>query len=126
MVLLSITNTGDNILRFIGTLFVFVMVLVVTYFVTRWIGQTSQGKLSNRNIRVVEGCRLGQNKSVQIVKVGNKYLVLGVGKDEISYLGEVKEEDLAITENKVKPLPEFKDILDRAKEKIPTRRKKDD
>ncbi|MCR4802210.1 MAG: flagellar biosynthetic protein FliO [Lachnospiraceae bacterium] len=125
MFLLSIGNTTDNYLRLIGTLFVFVVVLVVAYYVTRWIGQKEQGRFGEKNIRIIEGYRMGTNKSVQIVKVGNKYFVLGVGKDEISYLGEVNEEELVFPENTIKPLPEFKDILAKAKEKIPTKNKRE-
>ena len=125
MCMLSITDTGDNFLQFISLLAVFVLVLIVAYFVTRWIASYGQGQMGNKNIRVIEGYRMGPNKTIQIVKVGNKYLVLGVGKDDISYLGEVEEKDLAITDETIKPLPEFKDILAKAKGKIPTKKNKE-
>lgn len=127
MFILSITNTGDNFLQFISVLFVFVVILIVAYFVARWIGAQGQGRgqFGNRNIRVVEGYRMGPNKTIQIVKVGNKFFVLGVGKDEISYLGEVEEEDLAITEDTMKPLLDFKDFLAKAKNKVPTKKNKE-
>lgn len=125
MFILSITNTGDNFLQFISVVFVFVLILVVAYFVTRWIVAQGQTQFGNRNIRVVEGYRMGPNKTIQIVKVGNKFFVLGVGKDEISYLGEVEEEDLAITEDTMKPLPDFKTLLAKAKDKVPTKKNKE-
>lgn len=102
----------------IAVLFVFVCILIVTYFVTRWIGTVGQTQYGNRNIRVIEGCRVGPNKMVQIVKVGSKFYVLGVGKDEISYIGEMEEEELSMTENTLSPLPEFREILAKAKEKV--------
>ena len=125
MYLTSTMNTVDNFLQFIAVIFIFVANLVAAYFVTRWIGGASMSQYQNKNIRIIEGCRVGQNKMVQIVKVGNKYFVLGIGKDEISCLGEVKEQDLTITENEIKPLPEFKDILAKVKEKIPTNKNKE-
>ena len=125
MYILSMTNTGDNFLQFLSVLIVFVVILVVAYYVTRWIGSYGQGQTGNKNIRVIEGYRMGPNKTIQIVKVGNKYLVLGVGKDEISYLGEVEEEDLAITEDTMKPLPDFKTLLAKAKDKVPTKKNKE-
>lgn len=125
MYLTSTMNTVDNFMHFIVVIFIFVAILVAAYFVTRWIGTAGMSQYCNRNIRVIEGCRVGQNKMVQIVKVGNKYFVLGIGKDEISCLGEVKEADLAIAEDEIKPLPEFKDILAKVKEKIPTNKNKE-
>lgn len=125
MYLTSTMNTVDNFLQFIAVIFIFVAILVAAYFVTRWIGTAGMSQYQNKNIRIIEGCRVGQNKMVQIVKVGNKYFVLGIGKDEISCLGEVKEEDLAITEDEIKPLPEFKEILAKVKEKVPTKKNKE-
>ena len=128
MYILSVTETssvgkfGENFLQFLATLFIFVLVLLVAYFVTRWIGTVGQGQLGNKNIRVIEGYKIGPNKSIQIVKVGNKLFVLGIGKDEISCLGEVEEEDLAITEDTISPLPDFKELLAKAKEKVPTKK----
>ena len=97
MYLTSTMNTVDNFMHFIVVIFIFVAILVAAYFVTRWIGTVGMSQYRNRNIRVIEGCRVGQNKMVQIVKVGNKYFVLGIGKDEISCLGEVKEADFIFT-----------------------------
>lgn len=125
MYLTSTMNTVDNFLQCIAVIFVFVLILVAAYFVSRWIGTTGMSQYQDKNIRIIEGCRVGQNKMVQIVKVGKKYFVLGIGKDEITCLGEVKEEDLAITEDEIKPLPEFKEILAKVKEKIRTKKNKE-
>lgn len=124
MCLFLTLDTGNNILQLFAVMTVFVLILVVAYFVTRWIG-TNQGRnFFGKNIRVIEGCRIGTNKFIQIVKVGNKFLILGIGKDEISYLGEVEEQDLAITEDGVKTLPDFKEILAKVKQKsFPTKKK---
>lgn len=124
MFMLSITNTTNNFLQFIATLIMFVLVIVAAYFMSRWVGTIGQNHYGARNIKVIEGSKIGPNKMVQIVKVGSKYFVLGIGKDEISYLGEVEEEDLTIAENTIKPLPEFQDILAKAKEKITEKKKK--
>ena len=123
MYICSITSTTDNFFKFIGTLLLFVLIVICAYFVTRWIGNFGQGHYGNKNIKVIEGCRVGPNKMIQIVKVGNKFFVLGIGKDEISYIGEVEEQDLTIAQDMVKPLPDFKEILAKAKEKIPTKNK---
>lgn len=117
MYLNSTLNSIDNFFQFIILIIVFLVIMVVAYYVTRWVGSMGNAKMNNKNIRIIEGCRVGQNKFVQIVKVGSRYFVLGIGKDEISCLGEVKEEDLVITEDTVKPLPDFNQILTKMKEK---------
>ena len=104
-------NSFENFIQFLSLIVVFILLLVVVYFVTRWIGGMEQRQYGNKNIKI-------------IVQVGKKFFVLGIGKDEISYLGEVKEEDLTISEENIKPLPDFKEILAKAKEKIPKNKNK--
>ena len=117
-------NSFENFIQFLSLIVVCSILLVVVYFVTRWIGGMEQRQYGNKNIKIIEGSRVGPNKVIQIVQVGKKFFVLGIGKDEISYLGEVKEEDLTISEEKIKPLPDFKEILAKAKEKIPKNKNK--
>lgn len=117
-------NSFENFIQFLSLIVVFILLLVVVYFVTRWIGGMEQRQYGNKNIKIIEGSRVGPNKVIQIVQVGKNFFVLGIGKDEISYLGEVKEEDLTISEENIKPLPDFKEILAKAKEKIPKNKNK--
>ena len=124
MYLNSTMSTVGNIVEMFVVLIIFLGILCMAYFVSRWVGTAGMRQQQDKNIRVIEGCRVGQNKFVQIVKVGNKFLVLGIGKDEISYLGEVEEQDLIIPQNEMKPLPEFKEILAKVKKKGPTEEKK--
>lgn len=124
MYLNSTLNSFDNFFQLIMSVILLLVIMVVAYFVTRWIGNMGNTQLNNKNIKVIEGRRVGQNKFVEIVKVGNKYFVLGIGKDEISCLGEVKEEELVISEDTMKPLPDFNQILTKMKEKtFPTKKK---
>lgn len=117
MCLNSTLNSVDNFLQLIMLVIVFFVIMIVAYFVTRWIGSMSNIEGNHKNIRVIEGCRVGQNKFVQIVKVGSRYFVLGIGKDEISCIGEVKEEEIMISEDTIKPLPDFNQIFTKIKEK---------
>ena len=117
-------NSFENFIQFLSLIVVFILLLVVVYFVTRWIGGMEQRQYGNKNIKIIEGSRVGPNKVIQIVQVGKEFFVLGIGKDEISYLGEVKEEDLTISEENIKPLPDFKEIQAKAKEKIPKNKNK--
>ena len=108
----------------LGILLVFLLVLVLTYGVTRWIAGYQQGMMANRNIQVIETFRVSNNKFIQIIQVGKKCLVISVCKDTINILTELTEEQLIW-----KPSPEeknpvnmnenFQEILNNLKKKIP-------
>jgi len=74
-----------------------VLVIAASYFVTRFIGGR-QAKLrkKNSNFELLDACSLGSNKYLQIVKIGEKYIVISVTKDSISYITEVSREDLVL------------------------------
>ncbi len=46
------------------------------------------------NMEIVEGLRLSPNKFLQIVRVGDKYVCIAVGKDEVTYICDVNPECL--------------------------------
>ena len=51
-------------------------------------GRVYKKQTYNKNIEVVESYRIAPSKFIAIVRTGSKYLVIGVGKDEISKLSE--------------------------------------
>lgn len=125
MALLSISSGLASFFRLIGVLLIFLFVLAVTYATTRWIAQYQQGIAANRNIQVIETFRIGNNKFIQIVQVGEKYLVISVCKDTVNLLTELTEEELAwkpsLEEGKGKANPNgnFQEILENLKKKLP-------
>lgn len=86
--------SGENVLRLISAIVVFVLVLAVTYFVTRWIGKYQQGISGSRNITVLETFKVTQNKYLQVVKVGEIYMVIAICKDSITMLTRLEETEL--------------------------------
>ena len=86
-------GTLDSFLRLLGTLIIFIFVLVITYLVTRWMGVYQKGRSSNKNLRIVETIGVGNNKMISIVEAGKKYLVVSIGKDEVHLLAELTRED---------------------------------
>lgn len=113
--LLSVTTRTDSYLQFITVLILFIFVLAVTYLVTRWIARYQKGKAGSGNLEIVETCRISQNKYVQIIRAGEKYLVVAVGKDEIHMLSELSAEELVFLEENQEQLPNFANVLDKVK-----------
>lgn len=124
MIVLGIFSGWNSFFQFIGVLLVFLFVLVITYVTTKWIARYQQGMVKNRNVQIVETFRVTNNKYIQIIQIGKKYLAVSVCKDTMNTLVELTEEDLTwkpsaeefqgtkINEN-------FQEIFNKLKDKIP-------
>lgn len=88
MVIISISD--NRIVQFITVTLIFVLVLAITYFTTRWIGSYQKKQMSYGNIKIVESFRMSGNKILEVVNVGNKYFLIAVCKDTITAIGEVE------------------------------------
>ena len=120
---MGVFSKWDSFFQLIGVLLIFLFVLAITYVTTRWIGQYQQGMMQNKNIQVVETFRVSNNKFIQIIQVGKKYLVISVCKDVVNILTELTEEDLvwmpSQEERGVKVNENFQQIFTKLKDKIP-------
>ena len=101
----------DSYVQFVTVLLLFVFVLAITAFVTKWIGGYQKGRSVGKNMELVEALRLSNNKYVQIIRIGRKYLALAVCKDTVTMLSEIPEEDLSFPEGSFGSAFTFKDVL---------------
>ena len=112
MTMLVVAGSMDSFLQLMGALGIFIFVLALTYFVTRWIGNYQKTQLKTRNIQVIETMRIANNKYVQIVKVSKDYLVLSMCKDRVELLTKLDEEAIqALVLPEDKKQESFQDIL---------------
>ena len=109
--LLAITSRTDSYLQFLTVLLLFVFVLVITYFTTRWIARYQKVKSNADNLEVIETCRITSNKYLQIVRVGTKYVLIAIGKDEVHMLTELSEEELMLTAGKGQQQMDFSRVF---------------
>lgn len=80
-----------SIFDFIKMMFALLFVLALLYGALKLIN--SKNKLSNgRSVENIGGTNLGNNKTLQLVKVGNSILVVGVG-DSINLLKEITDDE---------------------------------
>ena len=108
MILLS--STGENIFQLIIVLFCFLIVLALTYYVTRWIA----GYQKSQSI----------SKYIQLIQAGkDTYYVIAIGKDEITVLGQLSGEQLKEMPSQNMTIPtakgDFADALQKFKEHLP-------
>lgn len=97
--ILALTDRAESFTQFLTVILVFVLVLVLTYLTTRFVGNYQKTKSVNRNFEVVETYRITGGKYLQIVRIGQKYIVIGIGKDDVTSICELSAED-------IKPVPE--------------------
>ena len=117
--LLALSDRTDSYVQFVTVLLLFVFVLAVTAFVTKWIGGYQKGRSAGANMELMEALRLSNNKYVQIVRIGRKYLAVAVCKDTVTMLSEIPAEDLCFSEGSTGGAPGFKDVLTKSqKERI--------
>ena len=112
---LDSSNGINSFAQFLTVLLIFVGVLALTYFTTRWVASYQKGKMMSGNIQVLETFKITQNKYIQIVRIGEHYYALAIGKDDITMLGELKEEEIHIQEDSGMPKMDFKQLLENAK-----------
>lgn len=107
----ALSDRADSYVQFMTVLILFVFVLAITAFVTRWIGGYQKSRSVGANMELIESLRLSNNKYVQIVRVGRKYLAVAVCKDTVTMLTEVPEEDLNFPEESLGSASTFRDVL---------------
>ena len=122
MILLS--STGENIFQLIIVLFCFLIVLALTYYVTRWIAGYQKSQSISKNLSVVETLKLTTNKYIQLIQAGkDTYYVIAIGKDEITVLGQLSGEQLKEMPSQNMTIPtangDFADALQKFKEHLP-------
>ncbi len=115
--ILTVSNSMNSYLQFMTVLILFVFVLGITYFVTKWIGGYQKSRSFNVNVEVIETFHLANNKYIQIIRVGKKYLAVAIGKDSVTMLTEIPEEQLMLSEGVDDIQPSFKELLDKLQKK---------
>ncbi|MCR2820708.1 flagellar biosynthetic protein FliO [Lederbergia panacisoli] len=70
--------------------FALIFVIAILYFLLKFISKRSQSFGQNRLVQNIGGTPLGGNRSIQIIKVGNRLLILGVGEN-VQLLKEIAD-----------------------------------
>ena len=123
MVIASMSSRIEAFAQLLTLLIIFIFVLAVTYYVTRFVGNYQKNKLSGSNINILETMRIANNKYIQIVKIGSRVLAIAVAKDTVSYLCELDEDELIYKESSSGKMlinnDNFKEILEKFKKDKP-------
>jgi flagellar protein FliO/FliZ len=96
-------------------------VLALTYFTTKFVGNYQKLQGFGKNIEAIETYRITGNKFLQIVRVGRKYYLLSIGKDEVNSIAELSEEELDLNTDTPAVNDRFKKMFEIAKDKMTKR-----
>lgn len=57
------------------------------------------------NMTIIEVLPVGPQKTIQLVRVGTRYMVIGVTKDHIAFIQDIDENDVKITRGNENVVP---------------------
>ncbi len=116
-----ISGSVEGAAQFATVFLIFLVVLAATYVTTRIVGnyQKIQGK--GGNFEAIETYRVTGNKYLQIVRVGRRYFVIAVCRDNIELISELSEDDFESATQGDAVNDRFKQIFEVARDKITKR-----
>lgn len=83
-----------EVLAMAGSLILIILILVLTYYATRWYARRmGQRAGTGKYIRVLDSAALGTGASAVIIQVDTHYYLLGVGEKQVNLLCELSEFD---------------------------------
>lgn len=96
---LSSTGGSNPVVQLIIVLLIFIGVLALTFYTTKWIAGYQKKVNDNKNLKIIETIKVSSNKYLEIVEAGkDKYFLIGIGKDEVTSIGEIPKEALDLSD----------------------------
>ncbi|MBQ0028062.1 MAG: flagellar biosynthetic protein FliO [Lachnospiraceae bacterium] len=112
--LISIADKADSVVQFITVLLIFAVVLIVTFLVTKWLGNYQKQQGNGANIEIIDSARISPNTFVEIIHIGSKYVAVAVSKENVSLLCELSEDEIVVKQDNTVKIADFKSILAKA------------
>lgn len=97
-------------------LVIWVIVMVIAYYTTKFVAVRTNGNLHATNIEVIETYRISNVKFIQIVRIGEKYMAIAIAKEQITPLCELSESEIVKISKGEQSEASFKQIFDKMKQ----------
>ena len=104
-------STFAGIFKLIFLVIIFIVILVLSYLVTKWYANFGLVKNKTNNIEIKESFQLAPGKTISIVRIGEKYVALAQFKDNVVKLAELTEEELILNREVEISDSSFKDVF---------------
>ena len=115
-VLMTSYSRLSSFAQLIALLIIFVFVLALTFYATKWMAKLQKSQYKNSNINVIETFRLSNTKYIQIIKLGEKYIAIAICKDTVTFLTELEEEQIDLMQTTEEMNVGFQEILKKVKD----------
>jgi len=92
-VLVEQNEAGSLAFSIVRTVFALLLILALIYILIKFLGKRNKLFSQVKALENLGGISVGQNKSIQIVRIGEKVFIVGVG-DNVELLQELDDEDL--------------------------------
>lgn len=123
--LLVSTSKIDSVAQLLTVILLFVVVLGATWLTTRYVAGVQKGKMRGSNFEVIDTFRLTQNKFVQILRIGKRYMAVAICKDTVTVLRELDESEIVFHDSDLsKKAVSFEDIFNKTKDFTDNKTKK--
>ena len=112
-----------DLLSLLGIILALLLVLGGCYLVTRWAGKGMGGGLGggSARMRVVERLAVGRDQALLVVRLADRYLLIGSSSAGFSLLAELTEEEGALwspgAQPADKPIVDFRELMRKLREK---------
>ena len=82
--------------------------------------------MTGTNMEIIDTMRIAQNKYLQIVRVGDKYLVIAVCKDSVTMLTELPKDSISLKQMMKQQNISFKEVFGKVKDNVHGNRKNEE
>lgn len=107
----------DSIVQLFTVILIFIFVLALTYFTTKFTAKLQIGRYQNANVEIIETYKIAPTKYIQVVRIGEKYFSYVVCKETVTLLGELAKDDITNAQQNEQNTAglSFKDIFEKLK-----------
>ncbi len=97
-------NFLEMAFQLIFLIFVFVVIIFLAYYSTKFIAGSKIKNMSKNNMKVIETISIGFNH-IHIIQVNKQYFLVSSSKEGIRMLSEINGHDLIINQDDIPALP---------------------
>ncbi len=101
------SSTFEMLGQFFFLIVIFAAILFLAFFSTKKLASFKMNGRGGAGMKIIETMAVGSQNSVQLIKIGKKYFLIGVSKENISFLAEINECDIPVREEKEKKTEKF-------------------
>ena len=107
-----------DIVKILFYIIAFIGVLFAAYYSCRFLSSARCGLLKSKHMSVLDRLALSRDKSLVIVKVGGRFMLISISGEGVSLISELGEEDVPAQKEEEQAVPSFGDLIKRAARRL--------